>query len=110
MEATRLIHRLFVTLAALTAATLVSADVVETKNGSRLVGKVLQIDESIVLLKTEYAGEIKVKQADVSSVTTDEPLVVRLASGTVLQGTLSGTGEGAMVINGPDGTLTTQVE
>lgn len=110
MEATRSIHRLFIALAALTAATLVSADVVETKNGSRLVGKVLKIDDSVVLLKTEYAGEIKVKQADVVSVTTDEPLVVRLASGTVLQGTLSGTGEGAVVISGPDGTLNTEVE
>lgn len=110
MEVNRLIKGWGLALAAVCAASVVSADVVETKNGSHLVGKVVKIDESVVLLKTDYAGDIKVKQSDVTSVTTDAPLVVRLSSGTVLQGTLSSTGEGALVINGPDGTLTTRVE
>lgn len=110
MDATRLIKGFFIALAATGALSQVSADVVETKNGSHLVGKVLKIDESVVWLKTDYAGEIKVKQSDVTSVATDTPLVVRLASGTVLQGTLSSPGDGAIVINGPDGTLNTRVE
>lgn len=110
MEVTRLFKGFFIALAATGALSQVSADVVETKNGSHLVGKVLKIDESVVWLKTDYAGEIKVKQSDVTSITTDAPLVVRLASGTVLQGTLASTGGGAIAINGPDGTLNTQVE
>jgi len=110
MHLTRLIKSSFAALAAATVASVVCADVVETKNGSHLVGKIVKIDESVVLLKTDYAGEIKVKQSDVTSVTTDAPLVVRLASGTVLQGTLSGGADGAVVVNGPDGTLTTRVD
>lgn len=92
------------------SAGVILADVVETKNGSRLVGKVQKIDGSVVVLTTEYAGEIKVKQSDVTSVTTDSPLNVRLQSGTVLQGTLSSTGAGAVVISGSDGTLNTTVQ
>lgn len=110
MEVTRLTKRLLIALGACLITTLASADIVETKNGAHLVGKVVKIDEAIILLGTDYAGEIKIKQSEVTSVTTDAPLVVRLSSGTVLQGTLSSTGDGVVVINGPDGSLTTRVE
>lgn len=101
---------LFSLAVAALAGSMLLGDVVETKNGARLVGKVLKIDGSVILLSTDYAGDIKVKQSDVTSVTTEAPLNVRLASGTVLQGTLSNTGEGTLVITGPDGTLNTKVE
>ena len=45
---------------ALTSALL--ADVVETKNGARLVGTVTKIDGSHVTLATEYAGTLTIKQ------------------------------------------------
>lgn len=106
--------RKFKGLAALGAAAAITSlafgDVVETKNGARLVGKVVKIDGTAILLNTEYAGEIKVKQADVVSVTTDTPHFVRLSSGTVLQGTLSSSGSGGLAIAGPDGTLNTSVD
>jgi small nuclear ribonucleoprotein (snRNP)-like protein len=87
----------------------VRADVVETKSGARLVGKVQQIDGTVVVISTDYAGDIKVKQSEVVNVSTDAPLNVRLSSGTVLQGTLTGSGNGAVVIAGQDGTLNTTV-
>ena len=99
-----------VLIALLGASAIAYGDVVETKNGARLVGKVLSIDGSAVLMSTEYAGDIKVKQADIVSITTDAPQNVRLSSGTTLQGTLSSTGNGDLVINGPDGSLNTTVE
>src|SRR4051794_22061889 len=86
------------------------ADVVETKNGARLVGKVLSIDGVSVSLNTDYAGTIKVKQSEVVSVSTEQPLNVRLASGTVLKGTVSGSGGGAVAIAGPDGSISTSVD
>jgi hypothetical protein len=91
------------------AVRTVSADVVETKDGARLVGKVTQIDGTTVVLETDYAGTVKVKQADVTTITTDTPSNIRLASGTVLQGTLSGKGEGVETIMGPDGSIQTTV-
>ena len=90
-------------------AGIASADTVETKNGARLVGAVTKIDGGNVHLKTDYAGDLVIKQADVSSITTDAPVSVRLDSGTVLQGTVSTTG-GVVRIAGADGQIDTSVD
>jgi hypothetical protein len=92
------------------AVRTVSADVVETKSGARIVGKVTQIDGSTVVVDTDYAGTVKIKQGAVTAITTENPSNIRLSSGTVLQGTLSSEGTGAIVIAGPDGSLHTSVE
>jgi putative salt-induced outer membrane protein YdiY/small nuclear ribonucleoprotein (snRNP)-like protein len=110
MNSPRLVTNLAACATLMVASTVAFADVVETKNGSRLVGKVVKIDGTVVVLSTEYAGEIKVKQSDVVSLSTESPLNIRLSSGTVLQGTVSSTGDGAIAISGADGTLTTRVE
>ena len=86
----------------------VLADVVETKNGSRLVGTVSKIDGGSVSITTDYAGTITVKQSEVTAITTDAPVAVRLASGTRLDGKISSSG-GELKIAGADGTLNTTV-
>ena len=86
------------------------ADVIETKDGARLVGKVTKIDAGNVYLTTAYAGDIVVKQQAVSSLVTDTPVAVRLISGTRLDGRVAGSPEGGVQIAGPDGTLTTSVD
>jgi hypothetical protein len=85
------------------------ADTVETKNGSRLVGTITKIEGGNVYLKTDYAGDVVVKQADVTGISTDSPISVRLQSGTVLQGTVS-TEAGATRISGADAQLSTTVD
>jgi hypothetical protein len=87
------------------AVRTVSADVVETKAGARIVGKVTQIDGSTVVIDTEYAGTLKIKQKEVTGITTEKPSNIRLTTGTVLQGTLTAVGDGALIISGPDGSL-----
>ena len=62
------------------------ADVVETKNGARIVGKVTKIDDGKVYVSTDYAGDLTIKQSEVTGIVTDAPVVVRLATGTTLQG------------------------
>lgn len=84
------------------------ADIVETKNGARLVGKVTKIDSGSVYLTTDYAGDLTIKQSEVTSLTTDAPIVVRLASGTVFEGSLA-TENGDLKLSGKDGQLTTKV-
>lgn len=91
------------------AVRTVSADVVETKTGAKIVGKVVQIDGSAVVVDTDYAGTVKVKQAEVTAITTEEPSNIRLASGTVLKGTLTSQGGGAVTIVGLDGSIQTTV-
>lgn len=95
-------------LAAVAAAQL-SADVVETKSGARIVGTVTKIEGGSVFVKTDYAGDLTIKQSEVTGLTTDAPIVVRLASGTTLQGKVATDG-GALKIAGPDGELSTKVE
>jgi hypothetical protein len=88
----------------------VSADVVETKDGARLVGKVIEIDGISVLLDTVYAGPLKVKQSEVVGVTTDVPANIRLSSGTVFHGVLVADRSGEVLINGVDGSLHTSID
>lgn len=53
------------------------ADVVETLSGDRLMGKIKTIQQGIVTLVTDYAGEIKIKQGLVAKMTTDEVVMTR---------------------------------
>ncbi|MFT3783591.1 MAG: DUF481 domain-containing protein [Nibricoccus sp.] len=92
------------------AGSIVSADTVETKDGARIVGKVTLIDGSTVIVDTQYAGSVKVKQSEVVSITTENPSNIRLTSGTVLQGTVSGIGSGALIITGSDGSIHSSVD
>ena len=100
-----------VILLAITAlfAVTASADVVETKNGARIVGKVTKIEGGSVFVTTSYAGDLTIKQVEVAGITTDAPVVVRLATGTTLQGTVSSEGD-TLKITGADGQLSTKVE
>ncbi|HXQ82054.1 MAG TPA: hypothetical protein VN775_12115, partial [Opitutaceae bacterium] len=79
------ILRISICLAAFSACCL-AADVVETTNGARIVGRVTKIHGGVVTISTEYAGEINVKQALVSSITTDHPIAVKVADGTRIIG------------------------
>ena len=88
---------------------MLSADTVETKDGSRLVGTVTKIDGGNVTLLTSYAGAITIKQSDVVSITTDSAVAVRLASGTRIDGKVSTEG-GAVKIAGADGVISTSVD
>lgn len=74
-----------------------SADVIETKDGARLVGKISAIAAGSVTLDTAYAGKITVKQAEVTTLTTDGPVSVRLTSGTRVQGRLTATASGLQI-------------
>lgn len=99
---------LILTAAAFLAASA-SADVVETKNGARIVGKVTKIEGGKIYVTTDYAGDLTLKQSEVTGLTTEAPVVVHLASGTTLQGTVSAEGA-ALKITGADGQLATSVE
>jgi len=85
-----------------------SADVVETKNGTRIVGKVTKIDGGAVYVTTDFAGDLQIKQSEVSAISTDGPLAVRLADGTRIQGPIS-TQNGTLQVVGADGTISTSI-
>jgi hypothetical protein len=95
-------------LIAVMFAVQLSADVVETKNGARIVGKVTKIEAGGVVVETDYAGTITIKQSEVTAIVTDIPLAVRLDNGTHLAGKLSG-GDGTVQIADSAGMIETQV-
>ncbi len=95
-------------LAVISAAQL-SADVVETKDGARLVGKVVKIDGGSVSVETSYAGTIAVKQSEVTSLTTEAPVAIRLASGTRIEGKISGSA-GNLNVAASEGSVSTSVD
>ncbi|MDR0902644.1 MAG: DUF481 domain-containing protein [Opitutaceae bacterium] len=95
---------------ALLAAAL-SADVVGTKNGSMLTGKITRIDGTHVVLDTDFAGVVKIKQSEVVSLSTDGPLNVRLAGGAVAEGALAPAGApGGVRVAGGNGGVSTTVD
>lgn len=79
------------------------ADVIETKDGARLVGTVAGINGGKITLKTSYAGDIKVAQSEVVSLTMDDELAIRLENGTTLQGSIAPRGAGAITVDGSSG-------
>jgi small nuclear ribonucleoprotein (snRNP)-like protein len=86
------------------------ADIVETKNGARLTGTVTKVDAGSITLVTDYAGTITIKQSEVTRFETEKPLVIRLAGGTTMEGTVTATPDGKITINGQDGTINTTVD
>ena len=90
-------------------APAVLADTVETKDGARLVGKITGITENTIALETVYAGSLRIKKAEVVGFSTEDPLVIRLASGTTMSGKVTHSGGSRMEIAGSDGVLTTEM-
>ena len=86
-----------------------AADVVETTNGARIVGKVTKIHGGVVTVQTDYAGEINLKQTLVTSITTDHPIAVRVENGTRIIGTVSPSLAGGLKIASPTGSIETPV-
>ncbi|HEY1791941.1 MAG TPA: DUF481 domain-containing protein [Opitutaceae bacterium] len=86
--------------AALLGAARLSADSVETANGSKIVGKITKIHGGVVSIDTDYAGEIDVKQVLVTRITTDHPVSVRFADGTGIVGTISSPSADKLRISG----------
>jgi hypothetical protein len=109
MKINPILRRLLVLFVSVATAAQMSADVVETKNGSRIVGKVSKIDGGSVVIATDYAGDLTIKQSEVTSITTDAPVAVRLTTGTRIDGKLSGSA-GAVQVAGSDGSLSTTVD
>jgi len=89
------------------ASARLAADVVETSDGSRIVGKIVTIHGGEVSIATDYAGTIKIKQVMVTSITTDRPVAVRLASGTRFDGFVSTASPKTLRITAPTGAVTT---
>jgi hypothetical protein len=110
MHLTHVSRFLLISSLALLGAAQLPADTVEIKNGARIIGKITKIDAGSVVVETDYAGTVTIKQSQVVSLSTDAPIAVRLASGTRFDGRLSAGAGGALMIASSDGTINTTVD
>jgi hypothetical protein len=60
----------------LSIGSIAQADVIELENGSRLVGKITQIDKESLTVNTDFAGSLNVDLAKVLTYATDQPRIV----------------------------------
>jgi putative salt-induced outer membrane protein YdiY len=67
---------------------LAMADEVRLKNGDRLSGVVTRLDEKELVLKTEYAGELKIKREAIAGIDTVDAVAIGLKDGQNLIGKL----------------------
>jgi len=63
----------------------VIADILTLNNGDRLTGTIIRKEDSNLVFKTDYAGEIKIKWDQVTAVTTDKPVQLTLDNGTAIE-------------------------
>lgn len=75
-------------MAALCAGAL-RADLITLKNGDRLSGSIIRSDEKELVLKTEFAGEVKIQWSAVTGLTADQPVTVVLKGGQTLVGEIT---------------------
>ena len=85
-----------------------SLDHIETLDGGTVTGIIKQISNDTIVLSTDYAGEIILQRNKVRGFSSEQPLSVRLKSGTVLIGLVTHQQDGKLVIVASDANLTTQ--
>lgn len=82
------------------------ADIIETKDGARLIGTIESISDGKIHLSTSYAGKIVLDQSEVVGIQRETPITVRLDSGTTVTGPLAGA-TGSLSVQGAEGSVTT---
>ena len=82
------------------------ADQVVLKNGDRLTGTIAKSDDKILLIKTEFAGDITIQWPAVREINSTQPLHVTLANGRTVAGPVT-TADGSLAIaTAASGTVT----
>ena len=76
-------RHIFLVSALLAAATHLSADELIMKNGSRLVGTLVSVDERNVVFNTPFSDDITIAQVNVESIITEQEVTLLMDDGTV---------------------------
>ena len=82
------------------------ADQIVLTNGDRITGQILKSDDKELVIKSEYAGEIKVPWPAVQGITSTQPLHVSLNNGQTLVGPVKTTDDNFQVATTTQGSVT----
>lgn len=78
-----------------------AADQVILKNGDRITGTVVRMDKGVLTLRTAYAEKLEFNADAVQSISTEQPVEVRLQGGELLTGPLRSEA-GELKVSGGD--------
>ena len=74
------------------------ADEVTLKNGDRLTGTIVKSDAKVLMLKSEFAGDVSIQWDAVTSIQSTQPLYFSLKDGETIAGTVA-TSDGKFVVS-----------
>lgn len=77
---------LLLTVIVLAFTAITWADQVTMTNGDRLSGTIVKLDDTSLVLKTDYAGEVKLDWSAVQGIQSTQPLHIVLKNGQTLSG------------------------
>lgn len=77
------VRHVIVLIVTLLLAQQAGADELIMKNGSRLIGTLVSASESEVVFDTPFAGQLKIKQANIVRVVADQKVTLMMKDGTV---------------------------
>lgn len=72
-------------------SSLIFADQITIKNGDIFSGNIVTADAKTVILKTTYAGDIKIERTQIAGITTTQVLNVSLKDHERIQGKVTST-------------------
>jgi hypothetical protein len=87
----------------------VRADTVSLKDGSVVHGKILKIDGGTIALSTGFAGDLAIKQDQVASFETDEPVFVKTSDNSTVLGKVDQKDSG-MTVASASGSYATKID
>jgi hypothetical protein len=75
---------------------------VALKNGDRLTGKIVSVDDKKLILITDFAGELTIQKDAIDTVTSGERLYITTSDGRTISGLVSTVGD-QLIVKGPGG-------
>ncbi len=88
-----------------------SKDIVYLVNGDRISGEITKLQDGVLFIATELAGDVKVLWKNVDRLEGRTPLVVTLLDETVYQGSIGkdASGSGTLVVNTSGGSISLDI-
>ncbi len=77
-------------------------DEIHLKNGDSLTGKIVKLVDGKMTFKSDLAGEVTVESANIQTLSSDEPITVKLKDGTALQQKIVSSQAGRFSIAGDE--------
>ena len=96
-----MIRRLAFLCALALAALPALADQIVLKNGDRLSGTIVKSDGKVLVLKTDYAGEVTLQMPAIEQIVSSQPLYVGPKDGKTVSGKVTAEGDKVVVAAEP---------